>query len=41
MFLQITIYNLLNFGGAQDFFRSTMFFFKQDYKLHSLINPII
>jgi hypothetical protein len=30
-----------NFGGGRDaFFGSTMPFIRQDYKLHSLINPI-
>jgi hypothetical protein len=41
MFLQTIIYNFFNFGGGRDaFFGSTMPFIKQDYKLHSLINPI-
>jgi hypothetical protein len=42
MFLPTIIYNFLNFGGGQDaFFESTMPFLRQDYKLHSLINPIL
>jgi hypothetical protein len=41
MFLRTIIYNFFNFGGEQDaFFGSTMPFIRQDYKLHSLINPI-
>jgi hypothetical protein len=33
---------IFNFGGGRDaFFGSTMPFIRQDYKLHSLINPII
>jgi len=41
MFLRTIIYNFFNFGGGRDaFFGSTMPFIKQDYKLHSFINPI-
>jgi len=41
MFLRTIIYNFLNFEGGQDaFFGSTMPFIRQDYKLHSLTNPI-
>jgi len=42
MFLRTIIYNFLNFGGGQDAFSgSTMPFIRQDYKLHSFINPIL
>jgi hypothetical protein len=41
MFLRTIIYKVFNFGGGWDaFFGSTMPFISQDYKLHSLINPI-